>query len=116
LITVSLSAAVLLSANASAHHSFAIYDVYNDPIEFAGVAESFDFTRRWRREEIPEDAIKAGDEMIVIGWPAHDSSPKMVLGSFEIKGAERITIQDSATENSSPPTNKATITRPVCTD
>ena len=138
LIPVVFSAAVLLSAYASAHHSFAPYDVYNDTIEFAGVVESFEFIRPhpvlklkgedgclwtlgvaqrwWNRAELPEDAIKAGDELIVIGWPARDSSAEMLLRGFEIKGSERIIYQDRATGNSNPPENEVTITRPVCTD
>lgn len=138
LILAVFSAAALLSAYASAHHSFAPYDVYNDTIEFAGVVESFEFIRPhpilklkgedgclwtlgvaqrwWNRAELPEDAIKAGDELIVIGWPARDSSAEMLLRGFEIKGSERIIYQDRATGNSSPPENEVTITRPVCTD
>ncbi len=132
------STAVLLSAYASAHHSFAPYDVYNDPIEFAGVVESFEFIRPhpvmklkgadgclwtlgvaqrwWNRAELPEDALKAGDELIVIGWPARDSSPELLLAGFEIKGSERIVFQTRATGNSNPPENEVTITWPVCTD
>ena len=138
LILAVFSTAMLLSAYASAHHSFAPYDVYNDTIEFAGVVESFEFIRPhpvlkvkgedgclwtlgvaqrwWNRAELPEDAIKAGDELIVIGWPARDSSPEMLLRGFEIKGSERIIYQDRATGNSDPPENEVTITRPVCTD
>ena len=138
LILAVFSTAVLLSAYASAHHSFAPYDVYNDPIEFAGVVESFEFIRPhpvlmvkgedgclwtlgvanrwWNRAELPEDAIKAGDELIVIGWPARDSSPELLLAGFEIKASERIVYQTRATGNSDPPEHEVTITRPVCTD
>ena len=85
-------------------------------IEFAGVVESFEFIRPhpvlklkgedgclwtlgvaqrwWNRAELPEDSIKAGDELIVIGWPARDSSAEMLLRGFEIKGSERIIFQD----------------------
>ena len=134
--------ALALSSNiAKAHHSFAPYDVYNPAIEISGVVESWEFrnphpvlefraspedggclwtmevaTRRWRNAEIPTDAITAGDEMIVIGWPARNSSPEMVFGGFEIKGQDRITFQTSATGNSNPPTDSVVITRPVCND
>ena len=72
--------------------------------------------RRWLAADLPQDSIKAGDEMIVIGWPARDSSPEMIFGGFEIKGQPRIVFQTSATGNSNPPTSSVVITRPVCED
>ena len=134
-------ALVILSSYAGAHHSFAIYDVYNDPIEFSGVVESWQYrnphsllkirvdpefggcvwtmevrNRIWDRMELPRDLIKPDDELVVMLWPARNSSPEALMGAFEIKGQERIVLQTTATGNSDPPTNTVTITRPVCAD
>ena len=66
--------------------------------------------------ELPIDLIKPDDEMIVMIWPARNSSPEALMGAFEIKGQERIVLQTRATGNSDPPTDTVTITRPVCED
>lgn len=137
---ISTSLIVMFFAGyAGAHHSFSIYEVYKDPIEFSGVVESWQYrnphsilkfkvdaeyggcvwtmevrNRIWDRMELPRDLIKADDEMIVMLWPARDSSPEALMGAFEIKGEERVVLQTTATGNSDPPTNTVTITRPVC--
>jgi len=96
------------AAVSNAHHSFAPYDI-NNPIIISGVAESFPWrrphpkltvvddqnvtweievpTRGWTRAEIPQDAIKAGDEVKVRGFPARDGSSRMALSGFEVHGA-----------------------------
>jgi len=136
-----VSVVIVFSGYTAAHHSFAIYDVYNDPIEFSGVVQSWQYrnphsilqfkvdaehggcvwtmevrNRIWDRMELPRDLIEADDEMIVMLWRARDSSPEALMGAFEIKGQERVVLQTSATGNSDPPTNTVTITRPVCED
>ena len=133
------SVVLLVSSYAGAHHSFGIYDVYNDPIEFTGVAESWQYrnphsilmikvdeefggcvwtmevrNRIWTRMELPLDLIKPGDEMTVTLWPARNSSPEALMGAFEIKGQEPVVLQTTATGNSNPPTDTVSITRPVC--
>jgi len=135
------SVVILLSSYAGAHHSFGIYDVYNDPIEFTGVAQSWQYrnphsilmikvdeefggcvwtmevrNRLWTNMELPLDLIKPNDQMTVMLWPARNSSPEAVMGAFEINGQERIVLQTRATGNSNPPTDTVTITRPVCED
>ena len=135
------SVVIFFSSYAGAHHSFSIYDVYNDPIEFSGVVQSWEYknphailmfkvdaahggcvwsmevrNRLWSNMELPTDLIKPDDKMIVMVWPARNSSPEAVMGAFEIKGQERIVLQTRATGNSDPPTDTVTITRPVCED
>ena len=95
------------AAVSNAHHSFAPYDI-NNPIMISGVAESFPWrrphpkltvvddqnvtweievpTRGWTRAEIPQDAIKPGDEVKVRGFPARDGSSRMALSGFEVHG------------------------------
>ena len=43
-------------------------------------------TRRWERREIPTDAIKEGDVLDVVVWPARDGSPEGVLSAFTNDG------------------------------
>ena len=98
---------VLIPAASNGHHSFAPYDI-NNPIVISGVAESFPWrwphpkltlvddesvtweievpTRAWSRAEIPQDAIKAGDQVTVRGFPARDGSSNMAMSGFEIDG------------------------------
>jgi len=99
--------ALFATSTSQAHHSYAPYDIRNS-IELPGVAESFVFRAPhprlllkdaegvewdievpimfWRRAEYPEDAIKAGDELVITGFPARDGSPKMALAGFEVNG------------------------------
>ena len=108
-IPLILLSAVLLTAGATAHHSFAPYDI-RTRIEFSGVVESWRFmqphpvlvlkedgadgrtwtmevaTRQWQRKEIPTDAIKEGDRLDVIVWPARDGSAAGVLSAFTNDG------------------------------
>jgi len=98
---------LLASSYASAHHSFAPYDIRN-PVEVTGVAESFIYRRPhpkltlvdsenvkweievpirfWERAGLAEDAIKPGDEIMVLGHPARNGAPKMAMGGFEKDG------------------------------
>jgi len=95
----------MVTGYASAHHSFAPYDIRN-PIEITGVTEDFVYRRPhpmltflddenveweievplrfWNRAGIAQDAIKPGDELIVLGWPARDGSPEMAMSGFEL--------------------------------
>ena len=126
---------------ALAHHSFGIYDVYNDPIEFTGVVERWRYTnphslltikvdeefggcvwtmevrnRLWDAMELPRDLIKPNDKMTIMLWPKRDSAPEALMGAFHVEGQDPIVLQTSATGNSNPPTDTATISRPVCED
>ena len=104
-----LFAALVLPLGTQAHHSFAPYDI-RTKIEFSGVVESWRFarphpilelkaeggeehvwrievaTRRWEQQEIPTDAIKEGDVLDVVVWPAKDGSPEGVLSAFTKDG------------------------------
>jgi len=106
---VILFAALVLPLGSQAHHSFAPYDI-RTKIEFSGVVESWRFvrpqpmlelredggeertwrievaTRRWLQQEIPTDAIKPGDVLDVVVWPARDGSPEGVLSAFTNDG------------------------------
>ena len=138
-VIVVLSALIMFSGLAGAHHSFSIYDVYNDPVEFSGVVQSWQYknphalltikvdaehggcvwtmevrNRIWSRMELPTDLIKPNDEMVLTIWPARDSSPEALMGAFQLNGGEQIVLQTTATGNSNPPTNTVTITTPVC--
>ena len=110
---VTLFAALVLPMGGQAHHSFAPYDI-RTKIEFSGVVESWRFvrphpmlelreqggeertwrikvaTRQWERQEIPTDAIKAGDVLDVVVWPARDGSPEGVLSAFTNDGVYRL--------------------------
>jgi len=92
---------------AFAHHSFAPYDIRN-AIEITGVAEEFRYMRPhprltflddsnvewdieiplmfWNRAGLAPDAIKAGDELVVLGWPARNGDPEMALSGFTLDG------------------------------
>lgn len=109
IISALLVGAVLLSAVATAHHSFAPYDI-RTRIELTGVVESWRFirphpelvlretgedgrtwtlevaTRQWERQEIPHDAIKNGDQLDVMVWPRRDGTPEGVLSAFTNDG------------------------------
>ena len=104
-----LFAGLVLPLGAQAHHSFAPYDI-RTKIELSGVVESWQFvrphpilelreegaegrtwrievaTRRWERQEIPTDAIKEGDVLDVVVWPARDGSLEAVLSAFTNDG------------------------------
>lgn len=140
-LIVIFSAAMLFASYAGAHHSFAPYDVYNDSIEISGTAESWVYRNPhailmlksdadeggcvwtmelrnaiWQRMELPTDLIKSGDEMVITGWPARNSSAEFLIGAFEISGQEKVVLQTSATGNSNPPSESVVVTRPVCED
>ena len=106
---VILFAALVLPLGGQTHHSFAPYDI-RTKIELSGVVESWHFVRphpmlelkeeggeertwrievairRWERQEIPTDAIKEGDVLDVLVWPARDGSPEGVLSAFTNDG------------------------------
>ena len=104
-LTIITLCSLMVTGYASAHHSFAPYDIRN-PIEITGVTEDFVYRRPhpiltflddedvewkievllrfWNRAGIAQDAIKSGDELIVLGWPARDGSPKMAMSGFEL--------------------------------
>lgn len=110
---VILLLSLVLPMAGQAHHSFAPYDI-RTKIEFSGVVESWRFvrphpmlelreeggeertwrievaTRRWEQQEIPTDAIKAGDVLDVVVWPARDGSPEGVLSAFTNDGVYRL--------------------------
>jgi uncharacterized protein DUF6152 len=102
------AAAVLLAlgatANAVAHHSFAVHFVADKIVTVKGTVEEFTFhnphgllmltgkdasgvEQHWRietnspnilrRRGWSEDSIKAGDQVTVEGYPARDGSPSM---------------------------------------
>ncbi len=106
-LTIITLCSLMVTGNAFAHHSFAPYDIRN-PIEITGVTEDFVYRRPhpmltflddenveweievplrfWDRAGIAQDAIKPGDELIVLGWPARDGSPEMAMSGFELNG------------------------------
>ena len=96
------------SIDASAHHSFAIYDIDNR-IERTGVLKLFRFSnphiqlvlevmkddgsketwtiesmnpRRWNSFNHPRDIAEVGETVTIKGWPARDGTDKMVLSSI----------------------------------
>ena len=119
---VILFTALVFPLGGQAHHSFAPYDI-RTKIEFSGVVESWRFvrphpmlelreegeegrtwrievaTRRWEQQEIPTDAIKAGDVLDVVVWPARDGSPEGVLSAFTNDGVYRL-IHDEVRQRS----------------
>ncbi len=113
---LSLTAAALLLASTSlAHHSLAPFDIRN-PIEVTGVAEKFVFrrphpmlnlvdtdgvdwiievpVRHWQRNEVPTDAIKAGDELVVLLFPARNGSPEGAMSGFT-KNGQFVSVAES---------------------
>ncbi len=108
-----LATVLVLPQVGQAHHSFAPYDI-RTKIEFSGVVESWRFirphpmlelkedgaegrtwrievaTRQWERQEIPTDAIQAGDVLDVVVWPARNGSPEGVLSAFTNDGVYRL--------------------------
>ena len=122
MILLILPAAMLLSGGAQAHHSFAPYNI-RQKVEFSGVVESWRFarphpilelkeegqdgrtwrievaTRQWERQEIPTDAIAAGDHLDVVIWPARDGSAEGVLSAFTNDGVYTL-IHDEVRQRS----------------
>ena len=106
-LTVLSICSLLAAGSLSAHHSFAPYDIRN-PVDIAGVAVDFVYRRPhpmltfldennveweievpvrfWERAGLPQDAIAAGDEIIVRGFPARTGVAKMALAAFEKEG------------------------------
>ncbi len=101
-----VSAAILLSATiATAHHSFARYDLENS-IEINGTLTAFSIRnphvtlelttsdgqttwhiesmnpRRWDNAGIPRDVAAVGETVTIIGWPAENGDPSMALGTI----------------------------------
>ena len=90
-LTILSFCSLIVAGSASAHHSFAPYDIRN-PIDITGVTVDFVYRRPhpmltfvdednveweievpirfWERAEIAQDAIKPGDELMVRGFPA----------------------------------------------
>ena len=99
--------ALFMAAASWAHHSYAPYEIDN-PVDLPGVVKSFRFIAPhpklllvdaqglewdievpimfWRNADYAPDAIKAGDEVIVKGFPARNGSAKMALAGFEVAG------------------------------
>lgn len=106
-LTILSFGSLLVAGPASAHHSFAPYDIRN-PVDIAGVTVDFVYRRPhpmltfldeenveweievpvrfWERAGLPQDAIEPGDEIIVRGFPARTGVPKMALAAFEKEG------------------------------
>ena len=98
---------LMVTGSASAHHSFAPYDIRN-PVDISGVAADFVYRRPhpmltfvdednveweievpirfWERAGLPQDAIEPGDELVVRGFPARTGVAKMALAAFEKEG------------------------------
>jgi len=100
--------AILIPAGASiAHHSFAPYDIRN-PVEIAGVAESFVYRRphpmlnlvneagetweievpirRWERAGYAPDLIEPGDELVVRVFAARNGKSSAAMSGFTKNG------------------------------
>ena len=106
-LTILSSCSLMVAGSASAHHSFAPYDIRN-PVDITGVAVDFVYRRPhpmltfldednveweievpirfWERAELPQDAIQPGDEIVVRGFPARTGVAKMALAAFEKEG------------------------------
>ena len=106
-LKVAAVCSLMISGYAIGHHSFAPYDIRN-PIQVTGVAEEFVYRRPhpmltlldnegveweievpirfWERAGLPQDAIKPGDELIVLTFPARNGDPEGAMGGFEVDG------------------------------
>jgi len=103
---LTVAALCLLPVVASAHHSFAVYFDGSKDVTIRGKVTSFRFTnphgtivldvidaqgrvREWRAEtNAPvvlqrrgwtRTSVKAGDELVIDGWPSRDGKPYMRL-------------------------------------
>ena len=56
-------------------------------------------TRQWERQEIPTDAIAAGDYLDVVIWPARNGSAEGVLSAFTNDGVYTL-IHDEVRQRS----------------
>lgn len=106
-IRIAVLMALLISTGAVAHHSYAPYDIRN-PVKLTGIAKEFVYRRPhpeltltdqqgveweievpllfWDRNGYTADTIKAGDELVILGWPARDGDPEMALSGFTLDG------------------------------
>ena len=106
-LTILAFCSLIVAGSASAHHSFAPYDIRN-PIDITGVTVDFVYRRPhpmltfvdednveweievpirfWERAALAQDAIKPGDDLMVRGFPARTGVPKMALAGFEKEG------------------------------
>ncbi len=102
-----LLASLLFSVAASAHHSFAIYDIDNR-IDMSGVLTRLEFRQphivldleviredgsialwavesmspgRWDRMGIPRDVAEVGEVVTLEGWPARNGERAMLLSA-----------------------------------
>ena len=102
------SLVVIAAANATAHHSFAIYDIDNK-ISRTGILTSIEFVRPhilFELEAVREDGsveiweiesmnptrfdstgkdrefVQVGDEVTILGWPARDGTDEMNLSTI----------------------------------
>jgi hypothetical protein len=119
-LTTLILCSLLATGYAFAHHSFAPYDIRN-AIEITGVTEDFVYRRPhpklillgdenvkweievpirfWERADLPQDAIKPGDELMVRGFPARNGTPKLAMSGFE-KGGTYHSIHEEIRQKS----------------
>lgn len=112
--------ALLISAAASAHHSFAVHFVSDELVEVQGVVKEFRFTNphgvllftamdaegnevEWRAETNSPNVLRrrgwkpdsmiAGDKITVHGFPARKDPHYMRISSVVIEGKGELTAQ-----------------------
>jgi hypothetical protein len=109
-----------LACTASAHHSFAVYDIDNK-IERTGRLSQIAFSSphiqfvlevenaeggketwqiesmspgRWDQAGIPRDVVGIGDEVTILGWPARNGSDEMVLSTIVTARGRTVVIEE----------------------
>jgi hypothetical protein len=119
LITL-LAFAALLTVQAQAHHSFAIYDIDNK-IQRTGVLTKFVFGNphiqlvleveredgskeiwkiesmnpgRWDRSGTPRDVASVGETVTILGWPARDGTDQMALSTIITERDKTVILEE----------------------
>lgn len=114
-VALAATMSLLWATAAIAHHSLAPFDIRN-PTEVTGVADKFVFRRphpmltltdtegvewiievplrHWERSGVPTDAIEAGDELVVLLFPARNGSPEGAMSGFT-KNGQFTSVADS---------------------
>lgn len=115
-----LCAICLAPLSASAHHSYAVYDIDNKT-SLTGTVKSYRFSephpvimlevsdesgaiqtwyvegpsmRHWRENNLPADIATAGELVTVSGWASRDGNDKMLLSAVQRETGASIMILD----------------------
>ena len=113
-------AAILVCAQALAHHSFAIYDIDNR-ISRTGVLTRFEYRqphielellverddgslelwsiesaspRRWEQMGLPREIAEPGEFVTIEGWPARDGRDEMLLSAITTERGRTIVTEE----------------------